>query len=269
MDILQQTLLETLQEFHSFCEEHRLRYFLIGGSLLGAVRHKGFIPWDDDIDVAMPRTDYDRFLDLSHNIKPPFIVKSPKFQKDYRYQTTKFTNESLMVEEDAYKPIVTGAWLDIFPLDYTFDNKYLQKIHFFINRRIVVLIPLKYDVLDIDKLSEKNRVIAPYIKSISKIIPRGVINCLLDINSIVPRKFFRRKNYLANLNGAWGIKEVAPKEIFDSRKLYEFESKLFFGPKEASFWLTKVYGEFMQLPPERDRQSHHNIVLLPRKLIEN
>lgn len=262
MDILKKTLLETLKEFHDFCEDHNLQYFLIGGTLLGAVRHQGFIPWDDDIDVVMPRKDFNQLLQLSSQLNYPLLLRSPQLQIHYRYNITKLTNESLMVQEDAYDPITIGAWIDIFPLDYTFNSESLQKLHFLVAQKLKTIVYFKYDVINIDKIPSKKRFIAPHIKSISKIMPRSLINSLSRYNEKLPSKIFKAKKNLANLGGAWGRKEVAPKEIFDSRKLYDFEGYMFWGPSDANFWLTKVYGDFMQLPPEKDRISHHNIKIL-------
>lgn len=265
MDILQKTLLETLKEFHDFCEKHNLQYFLIGGSLLGAVRHKGFIPWDDDIDVVMPREDFNQLLQLSSQLKYPLLLRGPKLQKDHRYNLTKLTNESLFIEEDAYKPITIGAWIDIFPLDYTFNSKYLQTLHFFIRRRIATLTPLKYDVMDIEKLSPLKRPIACLMKYVSKKTSRKTIEYLLDLSYKIPNNMLKKPTYLANLGGAWGVKEVAPIKVFLSRKLYKFETYYFWGPEDADYWLTRVYGDYMKLPPENKRQSHHNIKILKSK----
>lgn len=262
MDLLKQTLLETLKEFHEFCESNNLQYFLIGGTLLGAVRHQGFIPWDDDIDVVMPREDFNQLLQLSAQLKYPLLLRSPQLQKDYRYNTTKLTNESLMVQEDAYDPIKIGAWIDIFPLDYTFDSKKLQKLHFIVAQKLRTIISFKYDVIDIDKLPLRKRIVGPYIQSLSKAMPRSFINLLSTYNENLPSRVFKARNNLANLGGAWGIKEVAPQKVFSSRKLYEFEGYMFWGPKDADFWLAKVYGDYMQLPPETDRVSHHSIQIL-------
>src|SRR5690606_5778266 len=102
----------------------------------------------------------------------------------------------------------------------------------------------------------------PYIKSISKVMPRELINLLLMYNEIFPSKVLKTESNLANLGGAWGIKEVAPRKIFSSRKKYEFEGHMFWGPEDADFWLTKVYGDFMKLPSEADRVSHHKIEFL-------
>lgn len=112
-------LLENLCEFHSFYEKNDLEYFLVGGTLLGAVRHQGFIPWDDDADVVMPRKDYDRLLELYDQFKYPFKLKSPKNTKNFRIAFTKLTNERVILEEGSYVPSQNGVWLDIFSLDYT------------------------------------------------------------------------------------------------------------------------------------------------------
>ncbi|MDE6558154.1 MAG: LicD family protein, partial [Clostridia bacterium] len=88
MSELQQRLLDMLKWFHAFCVEHNLRYYALGGTLLGAVRHKGFIPWDDDIDVGMPRKDYNRFIKLMKNAdgQSVFRLETPLENKDFVYR---------------------------------------------------------------------------------------------------------------------------------------------------------------------------------------
>lgn len=262
MDDIKSVLLETLSEFHSFCETHNLEYFLIGGTLLGAVRHEGFIPWDDDADVVMPREDYNKLLNLANEFNYPFTLKSPKTHKDFRIQFAKLTNDKIILEENQYVPFINGVWVDIFPLDYTFDNRYAQKIHFFVANKLLSLIYQKYNLVDNKRFSLTRRTIKLPLWLISKLSPRQAINYLFTINENIATVLPIPNNNLANLYGSWGSKEVAPSEIFSSKKLYSFENKYFWGPENADYWLTKVYGNYMQIPSEEQRKSKHNLRIL-------
>ena len=112
-----------LKYVSQFCLENNIRYFLCGGTLLGAVRHKGFIPWDDDIDIYMPRPDYDRFIDLMSNSTSNYYVLSSS-QHDYYYNFAKVIDGRTSLNEIGYQPIRNlGIYIDIFPLEGMPTNK--------------------------------------------------------------------------------------------------------------------------------------------------
>lgn len=259
-------ILETLCEFHSFCEKNNLEYFLVGGTLLGAVRHEGFIPWDDDADVVMPRKDYNRLLELQEGFDFPFKLKSPKNIKSFRHPFAKLTNEKVIVEEGSYIPYQSGVWLDIFPLDYTFDSKYFQKLHFSMVESLRFLLKIKYDLEAKDTFSPKIRILLPYLKVVTKLTPRKLLNQMFETNEKLPSKILIKKKNYANLYGSWGIKEIAPISVFESKKLYKFEGNSFWGPKDYHSWLEKVYGDYMQLPPAEQRASKHQIKVISSQI---
>ena len=120
MNDLQKRLLVILKEFARVCGKHNLRYFLNGGTCLGAIRHKGFIPWDDDVDVMMPREDYEKFLTLQYEYEgTPYFIQSWKSDPRYTYGFAKLRDSSTTFIEDFYRNhrINHGVWIDIFPLD--------------------------------------------------------------------------------------------------------------------------------------------------------
>lgn len=266
MDDIKKVLLETLCEFHDFCEENDLEYFLIGGTLLGAVRHKGFIPWDDDIDVIMPRSDYDKFIELANKLDHPLRLRVSKYEEDYRYPFMKLTNEKIVVEESGSKPFRTGIWIDIFPLDYTFSNKYLKSSHYFSARIMRSLLSIKYDYVDYSHYSKVKYQLIRGMKPFLPLITREQFDTLVRFIELFPGNFLHQKKYVANLYGAWGIKETAPADIFKTRKLYLFEGTYFWGPSNAHYWLKKVYSNYMQLPPIEERKSHHPIKLISKHI---
>ena len=118
MTELQNRLLIMLKWFHEFCVEHNLRYFALGGTLLGAIRHKGFIPWDDDIDVGMPRADYNKLMELSDQIQSPYVLETPQSPaKDFIYAYCKLFNTDTTLIEKRKKNMKRVIYIDIFPLD--------------------------------------------------------------------------------------------------------------------------------------------------------
>lgn len=119
MNDLQKCQLEILKEFIRVCTKHHLQYYLVGGTCLGAVRHQGFIPWDDDIDVAMPRKDYDLFITMQDQMKPPYFIQTYRSDPNYIYNYAKVRDSSTTFIENyfACHQINHGVWIDVFPLD--------------------------------------------------------------------------------------------------------------------------------------------------------
>lgn len=257
LDVIKFHLIETIDYFHRFCEEHNLEYFLVGGTLLGAARHKGFIPWDDDIDVVMPRKDYNRLKEVSSSFDPPFVYKDYVQDSFYIYPFAKISNNNMIVEEVYYKPFRCGVWIDVFPLDFTFNNLFLQQVHFLSIDALRKLLILKSGAFKLGKRSFLATNLSKLLYPFVSLIPRRLLNSIFTILESAPYKYFSQNKHLANLYGAWGIREVAHKELFEEKVLYEFEGYKFWSVKDADFWLTKVYGDYMKLPPEYKRLPVH------------
>ena len=117
MNEMQTRLREMMQSFHGFCVKHNLRYYLVAGTCLGAVRHKGFIPWDDDIDVGMPRADYNRFIELvkTEKMGENYAVEDPLENDDYIYAFAKMYDTSTTLIENTANKLKRGIYIDIFP----------------------------------------------------------------------------------------------------------------------------------------------------------
>ena len=254
---IKHALLKSICSFHEFCEENNLEYFIIGGTLIGAIRHNGFIPWDDDIDVVMPAQDYKKLLSLKDKVNAPFELKSYESDSSYIYPFAKYSNDKLIVEEDFYKPFHSGVWIDIFPLTYTFDSVFAQKLHFSTVGFFRKLLILKHG-----SFKENNRHplligISKVIHPVARLIPRGFFTLVFNSLESIPSSLFNLKTNYANLYGTWGLKEIAPEVLFKEKKLYEFEGVKLWGINNADAWLSKVYGDYMKLPPEDKRISEH------------
>lgn len=131
---LQKINLKTLEHVLKIIDKYNLKYYMLGGTMLGAIRHKGFIPWDDDIDIGLPRKDYEKFLEVAINELPDnYKVINFKTDKDYHYYITRVQNINTKLVEIRFKHEnkYTHASIDIFPLDGFPNSKLRRDIHFF------------------------------------------------------------------------------------------------------------------------------------------
>jgi lipopolysaccharide cholinephosphotransferase len=244
---------EILDEFVRVCEKHSLTYFLESGTLLGAVRHKGFIPWDDDVDVGMPRKDYDAFIQLCKTeLNPDYYLLSIETQEDFSYCFSKICKKNtLFVDEEMVdKSEWTGIYIDIFPYDNVINFKPLLYVQdFFINKS-------KAFYLYKTAKRKKN-------KSVKYSIFMMVLKCftLKQIQKFrqFPMTLFRNKktDYWVQWTGEYRLhKELFHKSLFFPLKEIEFEGVQYKCPNNTHEYLTQVYGDYMKLPPEEERGGH-------------
>lgn len=247
-----------LKEFIRVCKKLNLQYFIIAGTLIGAVRHKGFIPWDDDIDVAMKREDYEIFIRKAQKeFSERYFVQTFHSDPAVPFNFCKIRDNETTFVEYSMKNIKInhGVGLDVFPLDYVPENdKALRK--FYLKKRILSNIIAKiYTIPNLNlKYKLKNFVrkclflFFPYRKAVLKrdILYRSVKN----------------SDYIANFCGIYGQKEICPKWWFDETIELEFEGLVVKAPKEYDLLLHQIYGDYMQLPPIEKRKAHHYAYLI-------
>lgn len=260
MNEFQKEMLLNLKEFIRVCDKHNLRYFLVTGSALGAVRHQGFIPWDDDIDVAMPRPDAMKLLALKDEFKAPYFLQHYKTDKGYAYPFMKLRNSNTTYIENnfAYHNINHGIWIDIFILDGMSKTPKLKnklKNHLYW--------PLFYLVFAAN-FYQKPRLktfipqILLYLVSIL-LLPFKLGNWLIKA---IDKSMARIKYDEAYLVGAYllwgGNKEAMPKELYGKGKKVLFEGVEVMIPEKCDEYLTRRFGNYMELPPENKRYGHHH-----------
>ncbi len=248
-----------LKVFASFCKEHDLKYFLAGGTLLGAIRHKGFIPWDDDIDILMPRPDYDKFRELTHN-KPltKNIIVLSLLDKDAIYPFCKVCNINYHVKEEMNEENDKSyLWLDIFPIDGLSENeeinaKLFKKVH-----RLRHVLSLK--TIDKTKMKEGSTtklkaLIKPLYKLFVDMIPLKWINNRIE--KISKTYDYEKSEYVGCLHWGYGPQERMKKVDVEKVVEVDFEG---FKAKAFSCWdeyLHNLFGDYMTLPPEEKRLVH-------------
>ena len=247
-----------LKEFIACCEELSLSYYVLGGTMLGSVRHKGFIPWDDDVDVGMMRDDYEVFLKKAPGLLPDYYFLQTLYSEpEYLNCFAKLRDSRTTYLESSVKDcrINHGVFLDIFPLDYYPDSKTAQ-----------VLFDIKYKLLSLrirneltlsenSKHSKAEESVAKVIAFIMSLKYKNVRDALLAQDDLC--RSIKASSWIANHNGAWGKKETVPKEWFGEGVWGEFEGLSVRLPSKYENWLTQVYGDYMKLPPLEKRQTHH------------
>ena len=254
---MQEKLVPMLKAFHEFCVKHGLRYYISGGTCLGAVRHQGFIPWDDDIDVGMPRVDYNRFIELSKTEKlaEHYVVEKPLDNEDYVYAFIKIYDTTTTLVENTANRLKRGVFLDVFPLDGAGNSlqeskKSYKKVNMQVN-----FLYAKVCAIRATRKFYKNAIIAVFrLLPISK---KGLIKKIIRLSE---QKSYDDYDWIINYVGGSGMGECLKKQHFGEPKLYNFEGLQVYGPNDADAYLTNLYGDYMKLPPEDKRVTNHDFI---------
>lgn len=266
--VLQTEELKVMKIIKEICEKENIRYFMIGGTLLGAIRHSGFIPWDDDVDLAMPRKDYERFLEVSNKYLPSNIfVQNFRTDDKYRYYITRVLNKNILVEEKRFIGVDTPqayASVDIFPIDGSPNIKFFRNIHYF---RVMIrrfLMSLCYrDTIDKERKRSKmeNLLLNILIKiPFERIISPNKIKESLD--KLLKKYSMDNSLYSGTIMGAYRIREMVPTVMFGNPKLYKFEDDTFYGPELVDEYLKHMYGDYMKLPPKEQQKTHYTNITI-------
>ena len=248
---MQQIELGIMKTVHTFCCEHNLRYSLAYGTLLGAVRHEGFIPWDDDMDIMMPRPDYEQFL-ATFSL-PGYSVVSPK-DDEYHYPYAKVCDTRTFLQEElrnTYPKL--GVFIDIFPVD-GLPDKQSKQLAFYRKQRVryKLHMSMKYH-FSREWTFSKNALIAvgrtiETIQSLHRLVVR--------IDKQAQGHPFCQNPHCAVLTGEVGLLPIAC-EAFDDLDSLSFEDSHFLSIAGYDEYLRNLYGEYQVLPPLEKRQSEH------------
>lgn len=240
---IQKAVLNIAVEFARVMDKHRIPYYMIGGTMLGAIRHKGFIPWDDDMDIGVPRKYYERAKEvLRQELPKPYELHYGKTGR-VNYDSSKIVDTTIMIEERVTSGAIIESelFIDLFPIDVCNNNYNLfsrnKWIHHFMG-----LNNLQYDWPD----SFSHKIVAAFVH----ILPE---NFFLKLSHLL---LFNKGAFSINYGGMYGAREIVPIEYFGTPQLYKFENTCLLGVEDPNRYLTGIYGNYMKLPPEEKRHTH-------------
>ena len=268
---IQELTLNLLSVYIDCCETHNLTFFFLGGALIGVIRHQGFIPWDDDIDIGMPREDYDRFIELIKKNPPEGYGLCDRYtDPNWHFAMAQFIdNESEIEINLASKPRRAHIWLDIFPLDGTPPAKIKRWFHI----KYILFLRHLVQIAHIETQVDSQRTRPWYEKAIltfCRIIPIGKLlstDRLLDrIEEILHKYPYSESEFSGNLLGRYRGKEIVPTSWFGEGDTGPFEGKTVSIPADSNGYLTAIYGDYMTMPPEDKRDSHNVRIITARNI---
>lgn len=262
---LQKIDLDIAKTVIQICEEEGLRYFMVDGTMLGAVRHHGYIPWDDDMDLAMPRPDYERFMEIAPSrLSDPYVLRCYQNDSNYKIYFCGIANSRYkLFRASSKKQYIVHPWIDIFPLDGMPDKKIVRRFH----QMRLLFLRMLYDISVFDEIvniKRKNRVW--YEKVIIWFCIHIPLQRVFDyrkrlgaMDKALKKYSYDESNIIVDFLSVYRFREMFSKEVFGNGRDYEFDNTVMKGPAEAHRYLSQVYGDYMTPPSEDERRWHHAI----------
>ena len=245
---IQEQELLLLKECIKLCEDNNIEYFDLGGTLLGAVRHQGFIPWDDDIDLGIPRKYYDKLIELLSDNEEVVLEKNIINLNVLQYKK----KENIQIGSESY-----SVYIDLFPLDGVPNGKIARKI--FLTKFLLYRVLYKFSI--VDKLNIVDRgfvgnLVVNFMKKIKINKTLSTKRIVEKLHEIAATYSFDNSDFVGNILGRYREKEIVSKKIFGNSKLLKFEDIEIRSPEDYDGYLKHIYGDYMKLPKEEDRIAH-------------
>lgn len=253
--------LNLLDKIDEICRKNNLRYSLCAGTLLGAVRHKGFIPWDDDADIMMPRPDYNRFIELCKNISDDYKMFSYEKNRNWTRLLGRFTYTKTQMKstESVFKNrsfVNHGLYIDIFPIEVLGNDKENIEKYFNENKIYRQMLDVKRSVYSFTPHYPYKNILKNFIFGIkTRFVSKDkIFHALYDPFS----KFtFDSSEFVGNIySSGYGLKQIHERKMFEEYIELEFEGRKYKCIKDYDTYLKRLYKNYMELPPESSRIPH-------------
>ncbi|MBQ8741133.1 MAG: LicD family protein [Clostridia bacterium] len=263
---IQNSLLEMLVDIDKVCSENQIEFFLCGGSCLGAVRHSGFIPWDDDVDIAMTREAYMRFVEVfESNMCDKYILNAPNYSKESISRFPKvLKKDSVYITGDTTNIDLCKLYIDIFLLENVPENKFVRAVKGILCNGLEFISGqvhfIRYSTVDERKMYKEYDAVSYYIRlcigKLFSFLSVSTYNNLVD--KVVQYKNEKSKLYGFPTGRKHYFGEILPRETFFPLIRLPFEGYMMPVPENYKRYLKNLYGNFMQIPDE-DKREHHYI----------
>ena len=255
--------LAILRQVVEICEREHITYYLQGGTMLGAIRHKGFIPWDDDIDLGFPREDYERLLRCVSASLPDYMkLRTYNDSSDHHYYFARVVDTRYRIERlGGLEHRQEELWVDLFPLDGMPNNVLMRQIH----KLRLSIGRLKFHLSTIEKVNIKR----PGRSALEKLVinfaiktgvgHKGNTVAICDkIDRMLKKYPIEGSDWIVNFMGQTSFKftEMIPKRIYGKGALYPFEDMTLMGPEDYDGYLKSLYGDYMTPPEDSNKNAH-------------
>ena len=269
--------LGALKAFLALCERYGLRYYAIGGTLVGAVRHQGFIPWDDDVDLAMPRADYDKLIELVKSgeaeafFDGKYRIESWQTDKDFKSYFAKICSEEAEIYEELLedKTKRRGYLIDLLPIDGTPDKEAARKVYYAkaMGLRFLCGTANVYTGIRTSRPKWEQAVLRA-VRALRLYRLIEVKRVYRSMDTLFRKQDAEHAEYAGTLTGAYKTKEIVPRrffgETYDEYSTWDFEGITLRGPKLWEEYLTHMFGDYRSLPPESERKVHYKPYILEK-----
>lgn len=258
---LQEKELNILRELLKICEKYNLKCFMAGGTLLGAIRHKGFIPWDDDIDMGMYRKDYDKLLEIAEKeLTYPYKIQTFKNCKEHHYYFAHIVDTRYKVKRlGSMDKREEYIWIDIFPYDGLPQGFMKEKFTYL----KLLFYRFCYHMANYDKINIERsdrvlwqKIVLKLVFVLQKIIRFDKEKWINKIDRNLRAIDLCQSDKIMSFMGMKLSKEIFPKKLYAALEQYKFEDLVLWGPQNYDYILGQLYGDYMKTPPKEKRISH-------------
>lgn len=252
LDELRNIQLDILDKIDEYCRKNNLRYSLGGGTLLGAVRHKGYIPWDDDIDVMLPRPDYEKFISGFDGLYENYKLEGYKNRDNYFLLFSKVYDNRTTLIDSTHKG---GIYVDVFPID---GLPVFSQVPGYIDEMHAIQKQLRRTSKFYEWSGNKAWEFVKYL--IKRMITPSRKVIIKQLDDFFNRYDFESSDYAGSIVGVYAEKEAMKADVFRHYIELTFEGRTYSGIADYDAYLTKHYGDYMKLPPKDQQVSNHNFI---------